>query len=250
MLGKAKQMIRSVLAFLRLDLTKNLEYDRLTRVILKNLLRSDSNTIDVGCHKGEILEMMLQFAPEGKHFAFEPIPEMYVHLVKRFGDNTIVLPYALGDHNGITSFHVVKNAPAYSGIKKREYAVAHPEIEEIEVQVRKLDDLIPPHLKIDCLKIDVEGGEFHVLKGAATLLKRSCPHVIFECGLGASEYYGTQPGSLFDFFEKETGLTVSTLSDFRKSKKPLQKAEFERLYLSKKEYYFIAHPREGRVKSF
>ena len=69
-----KDTLREVLIFLHLDLTKNLKYDRLTKKILKKYLKKEYNCIDIGCHKGEILELMMHFSPEGKHYAFEPIP--------------------------------------------------------------------------------------------------------------------------------------------------------------------------------
>ena len=49
-----KNIIRGALNLLHIDLTKNLEYDRLTNAIMKKVLKVDSNCVDVGCHKGEI----------------------------------------------------------------------------------------------------------------------------------------------------------------------------------------------------
>lgn len=66
---------------------------------------------------------------------------------------------------------MVKNAPAYSGIKRRRYNVQHPDIQEINVGLRRLDDVIPENVMVNFIKIDVEGGEFDVLKGAERLLK-------------------------------------------------------------------------------
>src|SRR5690554_7788214 len=74
-----KDILREILINLRLDLTKNLEYDRLTRAILKKFLKNNHNCIDVGCHKGEILDLMLTYSPQGKHYAFEPIPRSEEH---------------------------------------------------------------------------------------------------------------------------------------------------------------------------
>ena len=68
-----KDIIKSLLHFFKLDLTKNIQYDRLTALILEQVIKQDSNCIDIGCHKGEILEVMIKHAPKGSHFAFEPI---------------------------------------------------------------------------------------------------------------------------------------------------------------------------------
>ncbi len=235
-----KNIIRTALNLLHIDLTKNLEYDRLTAAIMKKVLKPDSNCVDVGCHKGEILMAMLKDAPRGKHFGFEPIPYLYQNLKKHFEGKATILPYALAEKNGTSTFQLVKNAPAYSGIKKRKYEVDNPDIEEIEVQLKKLDDVIPKSTKINLIKIDVEGAELGVLKGAANLIERDKPYVIFEFGLGASDFYGTQPGDIYRFFSTR-GLAVSTLKTFIKKGNPLTLEEFIRLYQENKEYYFIAH---------
>lgn len=236
-----KDFIRMLLRAFHLDVTKNLQYDRSTLKIMKKAINPASNCVDIGCHKGEMLDLMLKFSPNGKHFAFEPIPDMYEKLNVKYNGNCEVFQLALSDKKGETTFNYVKNAPAYSGIKKRKYAVKEPQIEELRVKVDLLDNVLPNDLKIDFIKIDVEGGEFGVLKGAKEILKQSKPIVVFEFGLGASEFYGTKPGDLFDFIES-CGLKISLLNTWLKEGNPLEKEEFIATYLENKEYYFIAHP--------
>ncbi len=235
-----KNIIRSALNLLHIDLTKNLEYDRLTKLIMKKVLKADSNCIDVGCHKGEILDIVLKVAPQGNHFGFEPIPYLYNDLKKKYSGKATILPYALAAENGSSTFQHVKNAPAYSGIKKRKYNTDHPDIQEINVELKKLDDIIDPSIKIDLIKIDVEGAELMVLQGATQLIKRDKPFVVFEFGLGASDYYGTKPDDLFQLFS-QTGLKISTLKSFIHKGAPLSLQQFSNLYKDNKEYYFIAH---------
>lgn len=78
----------------------------------------------------------------------------------------------MSDTSGKSSFQLVKNAPAYSGIKKRHYDISNPDIEEITVKLKTLDEIIPENEIIDFIKIDVEGAEFCVLKGGKNLLKK------------------------------------------------------------------------------
>ncbi len=164
-----KDALREVFISLHLDLTKNLKYDRLTRIILKRYVKRNYNCIDVGCHKGEILDLILNYSPEGKHYAFEPIPYLFNELKNKY--KVEIFPYALSDRSGEATFQLVKNAPAYSGIKRRRYDITNPVIEEIKVELKTLDEIIPLTEKIHLIKIDVEGGEFGVLKGAKNLLK-------------------------------------------------------------------------------
>jgi FkbM family methyltransferase len=207
---------------------------------MKQNVRRDFNCIDVGCHKGEILDLMLKYAPEGNHFAFEPIPFLYDQLKTQYEGKAHVFPFALSDKNGESTFQLVKNALAYSGINKRTYNVKNPDIQEISVQMKTLDEIIPTNINIHFVKIDVEGGEFGVLKGAKKLLMISKPIVIFEFGKGASDHYGTSPYDIFNFITNEVGLKIYTLKSFINKKQPLKEVDFVHYYTSNTEYYFIA----------
>ena len=238
-----KNIIREILIFLHIDLTKNLKYDRLTRKIMADNLTKDDNCIDVGCHKGEILDLMIKYSPKGKHYGFEPIPYLYKKLKIKYKDKANIFPFALSDLNGDTTFNLVKNAPAYSGIKKRRYDISKPEIEEINVEMKTLDSIIPSGEKVRLVKIDVEGAEFGVIKGAKNLLKKDKPIIIFECGKGASDFYGTTPDDLFNYMSNEIGLNIFTLHAFIKKENNMSISDFENYFNSNKEYYFIAADR-------
>jgi len=242
LINKLKNIVRASLNFLHLDLTKNLKYDRLTIQIMKRVIKPNSNCIDVGCHKGEILSEICKLAPKGHHYAFEPIPFYFNNLKKHFTKNTTIYSFALSNETGSTTFQYVKNAPAYSGLKKRKYNIANPEIEELSVELKKLDDIIPEDTHIDLIKIDVEGAEFGVLKGAEKLLKRCKPVVIFEFGMGANNYYNTSAADFFDFINDKVGLKISTLEHWINKKEYFTKDDFVKCYNNTSEYYFIAHP--------
>jgi len=124
----------------------------------------------VGAHKGEILELFIKKAPNVRHYAFEPIPELYNNLKKKFSDRCNVFPFALSDKEGESGFQYVKNAPAYSGILKRRYAIQHPDIEELKVELKRLDSVIPDDVKVGFIKIDVEGAEMKILKNSKKVI--------------------------------------------------------------------------------
>lgn len=235
-----KEILREILISLHLDLTKNLKYDRLTRKILKKCLKRNYNCIDIGCHKGEILNLMLKYAPDGKHYAFEPIPYLFNELEKKYKNKSKIFPYALSDTNGESTFQLVRNAPAYSGIKIRRYDIKNPIIEEIKVELKTLDNIISLDEKIHFIKIDVEGGEFGVIKGAKNLLIKNKPFILFECGKGASDYYGTNPLDLYNLICNEIGLKIYTLKSFVKNQKDMSRVDFENCFNTNEEYYFIA----------
>ncbi len=236
-----KNILRKCLIALHIDATKNLKYDRLTKKIFAKVLKENSSTIDVGCHKGEVLEQIIASSPIGKHFAFEPIPVFYNNLKRNKKFNAVTFfNVALANNEGSTDFNYVKNAPAYSGIKLRKYDVSKPEIESLIVPLNKLDNLIGNDYKIDLIKIDVEGAEYGVIAGGKNLILSSNPVIVFEFGKGASEYYDNNPEKMFNLLSIELGYGIFTLSGFLKSEKSLSLSQLKSIYESEIDYYFVA----------
>lgn len=234
-----KDFIRKIARLLHADWSKNLKYDRLTEVVLKKVLSGGGTAIDAGSHKGEILDLIIRYSGQQGHYAFEPIPVLYTNLQRKFGGDNFIFPYALGDRHAVTTFQYVKNAPAYSGIKQREYDVARPDIEEINVEVHRLDDVIPSDVQVKLIKIDVEGGEWHVISGGRALIARCRPLILFEFGLGASDRYQISPDDMFFMLEK-LQYRIFTLDNWIKKAGCLDKETFSQLYFGRKEYYFLA----------
>src|SRR5919112_692195 len=180
-----------------LDPSKDAREHRRARAIIERVLSEDSNCIDVGAHVGTILNTILKVAPKGTHYAFEPIPTLYQDLVESF-PAAHVLPIALSDRSGFTTFHHVVSSPAYSGIRRRRYPSDNEIIRQIEVRQDTLDNVIGGDLPIHFIKIDVEGAEFHVLKGAANTIRNNKPTIVFEHELEAAEQYGTATDEIYE----------------------------------------------------
>lgn len=221
---------------------KNWQYNQQTRRVMQAILKPGSNCIDIGCHKGKMLKLMLELAPGGRFWAFEPLPEFYKRLKEKYTDQNIMISdYALSDGEGETVFQYVKNSPGYSGFRKRTYHIPLPDIRQIIVRKIKLDKLIPGDTKIDFIKLDVEGAELEVLKGAEQTIKLNHPFILFEHGIGAAPHYNTTPDAVFDFL---TGcsLKISSLKGWCNKKRPLERKEFISQFYSEENYYFLAHP--------
>ena len=226
-------------------MTRNLKYDILTKKILDRELHTDSNCIDVGAHKGEILDIFLDKASRGRHSAFEPIPEFNKNLQTKYEGRAHVFSCALSDRSGTMLFNVVLDDPAYSGLKKRSYKTASPTIESIEVEVRLLDEALRDReYTIHLIKIDVEGGELDVLKGATEILKKDKPLLLFEFGKGASEYYGTMPHHMFELLDA-LNYSIRTLDGFWKKTTALTSEQLRTIYESGSDYYFVASYRKA-----
>jgi FkbM family methyltransferase len=233
-----KNSLKKIIKKIPIRFTSNQRYDSQTKRIMQIVLEHNSTFIDVGSHKGEVLSKALKIAPKGKHYAFEPIPQIHKKLDKRYGQYCDVKNIGLSDHFGETSFNHVVSNPAYSGIKQRTYPKKE-KIEEITIQVDTLDNQLFDQERIDMIKIDVEGGELDVLKGAVKILNKFHPVIVFEHGKGAAEYYETTPQEVFTFLD-EQHYNVFTLKAFIENANQLTKDEFISLFNSNKEYYFLA----------
>jgi len=216
-------------------------YDKCTLRIMQRVLTASSNAVDVGCHTGQILRRMMELAPQGRHFAFEPIPSLAQALRERF-PGVSLHEIALSDSPGVATFQHVLSRPAYSGLRKRNYPRENETVLTIEVRTAPLDDLLPPDVPIHLLKVDVEGGELGVFRGAARTIAEYKPYIIFEHGLGAAEFYGTRPESVYDLLVGKCGLRISLLPDWLQDRPPLSREDFIRHFDQRLNFYFLAHP--------
>jgi FkbM family methyltransferase len=216
--------------------------DQQAFAIMKRLLRRSSNCIDIGCAQGLYLDEMLRLAPAGRHWAFEPIPQLYEALTRRFAGRPVEFRnLALSNEEGRTQFHWNVSNPGWSGLRERAYPSADDQIELIDVELCRLDQAIPPEVRIDLIKLDVEGAELAVLEGGVELLRRCRPTVIFEYGLGSAEFYEAWPERIFDLLAG-CGLGVAPLADYLAGRPPLERAAFARQFHDHVNYYFVASP--------
>ena len=95
----------------------------------------------------------------------------------------------------------------------RRYDRPNEEVIEISVRVLKLDEVLPEDLPVRLIKIDVEGAELQVMRGAQAVLRRWHPYVVFEHGLGAADHYGTRPEAVFDLLT-DCALRLSLMKDW------------------------------------
>lgn len=201
----AEQRLRRVQRALEPAATKrNRRDDENTRVLMAAVLARDSCCIDVGANLGTVLEDMVTVAPDGTHIAYEPLPELCAELRSRF-PGVDVRNAALSDHGGEATFAHVRSAPAQSGFR-----ATGPEaggFEEITVRVERLDDSLPEGFVPALVKIDVEGAEEQVLRGALETLRRHRPVVVLEHGNRAAEY-GTRPDAIFALLCDQAGLRL------------------------------------------
>ena len=217
-------------------------YDRQAMAVMRRVLRPDSNCVDVGAHRGTVLREILAVAPEGHHYAIEPLPGMAEKLRRRFPGVT-VFEGAASDEAGETSFHHVTADPGISGMRPTVLVTPAMAVETLTVKTARLDELVAPAHKINLVKVDVEGAELLVFRGARALLARDRPFIVFECGAGTADRYAADAaGQTFGLLE-ELGYAVSLMKRWLKDEPPFSVSEFQRQFSEGTNFYFLAYPR-------
>ena len=161
---------------------RNIENELL---LIQYFLDSDSTFIDVGANLGQYLYKADGMIDRKNIFAFEPHPALNKRLSKLFPGINLSQD-ALSDTEGNTQFKIpyFNNREIHTrGTLKTE----HVEVDEtnsvlIDVHISTLDQFSEANKieKISLVKIDVEGAEFDVIKGAVEMIKRYHPVFIIE----------------------------------------------------------------------
>jgi FkbM family methyltransferase len=136
--------------------------------------------LDVGANVGSFTKMISVILDNINIYAFEPLPDCYTTLIKNTEhlENVTCLNCALGDTNSEGSIYHNEFSPSSSLLKMKElHKEIFPQTKNAineNIRIRELDSFdneINWTRKI-LLKIDVQGFEMNVLKGADSSLKK------------------------------------------------------------------------------
>ena len=160
-------------------------FENAEHLFVEKFLEPGMTVLDIGANQGfYTLLSSHKVGPRGKVFAFEPSPRdmrrLRVHLWLNRCKNVEVSPSALGADAGTGELHVVLGSE--SGCNSlRPPDVSQP-TGKLFVPVERLDDVVKARgiTRVDFIKLDVEGAELSVLRGARGLLLRPPRPVILE----------------------------------------------------------------------
>ncbi len=157
------------------------------KYILETIQPNDV-VFDIGAHKGGYLYFFQQLVgSKGKVFAFEPQSFLFNYLQKIHGlfkwKNVQLYHLALSDSEGsVTLFIPVKENKKTSSPGATIVAGTHEDAVTETVQTQTLDSFAQQqNTRVDFIKLDVEGNELKVLKGAINAINKYHPKIIVEC---------------------------------------------------------------------
>ncbi|ARG63326.1 FkbM family methyltransferase [Mycobacterium kansasii] len=166
-------------------------------------------SLDIGADVGEVAIAMLPVSRSV--IAFEPRPAQARDLAAMFaavGAAVRVEAVALSDRPGVMAMRVVESEPGRSTIDTDNVLsdVDGGDVHSIDVPVKRLDDLQLDDVGL--IKIDVEGHELAVVRGAAETLRRNRPVILVE----AEERH--RPGAVADITALLTGFGYAGYFEF------------------------------------
>lgn len=142
---------------------------------------------DIGAHKGGYLYWLSkQVGTTGKIYAFEPQPNLFSYLDQiqqlAMPANVALENLGLSSTEGVLDFYIPEQGGKSSpGATFNVQKIEEEDCRVIQVKTTTVDkyfgDKRPPSL----LKIDVEGHELEVFKGAQQLLTTKRPKILVEC---------------------------------------------------------------------
>ncbi len=160
-------------------------------------IKTPETIIDIGSNKGQFILLIEKIYPNKNIYSFEPIKEMIDKQKKFFAykNNIIFHNVALGSSNTLKEFLITTRMDSSSFLKivsdnnkNKNYDI----VENRNIQINTLDELLINE-KIShpvLIKIDVQGYELEVLRGANNLLKKT-DYLLLE--VSKNEMYQNQP---------------------------------------------------------
>lgn len=162
--------------------------------------------IDCGALYGDhTIQYARKVGPEGCVIAIEANPLAFECLklnAARFQGPTICMNLALGEHHGGTAVHIMDSCNiGASTVKNNENSPQVPQKLEKEIRTATIDGIVhDANLeRVDFIKIDCEGHELHILKGAERTLKHFKPKMIIEMNSFALSREGADYKAVYDY---------------------------------------------------
>jgi FkbM family methyltransferase len=145
--------------------------------LLRFFVDRGRNSVDVGANKGVYTYFLERLS---KHvFAYEPNPKFTPILERVVGPKVTLVQAAISDHTGEASLTIPIGPKGESNnAATLETGKFDWEVKELTVPVTRLDDT--GHDDIGFVKIDVEGHEEAVVRGAARVLTQERPTLLIE----------------------------------------------------------------------
>jgi FkbM family methyltransferase len=172
-------------------------WEKATTGLLLELLRNDADLIDVGANIGwHSVVAGHRLGDRGQVHCFEPeqrnLEKLRMNVALSGLGNVVVNGWALSDGNRVDGLNL-----SADNLGDHRLGPSRAGRSAVKVEVRRLDDYAGIRHRPLVVKLDVQGSEWHVLRGGRRLLGNHpheivlicelCPMMLRECGAGLDD---------------------------------------------------------------
>jgi FkbM family methyltransferase len=189
------------------------DYETHETELLKKIIKPGFVVIDAGASFGWFAIHFAKWVGcEGKVYAIEPVEESFRELKENVAlndcRNVEMLHQAVGNGSGLIDFYV-PGIDLGSGAASRYLDMG----KKLSVQLTTLDAVVKQYgiEKVDFIKMDIEGGELELLRGAQTLLMACRPSALVEIVDIHCKRFGHTPYDVYSFLV-QLGYTARFIS--------------------------------------
>lgn len=174
--------------YLRISSTKAAIHEE-DYLFLKHLRDDNGLIIDCGVNYGQSIRSFIRLIPDIHIIGFEANPELFNVLKSIEENNRNVKLYTKGvsDTLGEIDFYYIPDAIYLSGsflkedIDKRINQLGiNMNVSKQRVRITTLDNEIDESMRVDFIKLDIEGLEYKALLGAKGIIERDHPLILIE----------------------------------------------------------------------
>ena len=179
-----------IFSFFHRFIEKQYHLRQLSKILMKLNVTKNPTIFDVGSNEGESIDFFLNLFENSTIYSFEPEKMSYQKLLKKYGENKTINLFnlALGDKkeelklkinikSSTSTFSKINTQSKYYYLKS---SILNPNkngtfLGEEKAQVEKIDNFFNEKKinTIHILKIDTEGFELNVIKGAKNTLQKT-----------------------------------------------------------------------------
>lgn len=145
--------------------------------VLQRFFMPGSTFLDIGANFGFYTIMAgMQLGLKGRVFAFEANLNLLEYIerscyINGLTSRVTVVGKAVADHAGMAQFGFNFSEIGGGSLSKGEHRLDKDLL--IDVELVRVDDIVPSDIKVDCIKLDVEGAELAALSGMSGVIERS-----------------------------------------------------------------------------
>lgn len=176
------------------------QYERAETDFLKSIFHDGDIFLDIGANRGWFSLVLARQSPGGRVFAFEPIPSTFENLKANIALNHVgnVDPLCMGmlDRVDELNFLFAEDASGATSLKLVGQSRGYAELQEIRCATTTIDTFCAERGLIpDVIKVDVEGAELMVVRGARETLAH-LPILLLELLRKWSGAFGYHPNDV------------------------------------------------------